>query len=95
MLTCCLFFEFSALSVLFWVHQPVQNLAKTLTERGAAAPVACHICSDEFEEAYNHEAKVFHGELEQAGVVSNITHFTSLLLCQHVSPYITFVLCSV
>ncbi len=43
------------------LQQPVQNLAKTLTERGSAAPVPCHICSDEFEEAYNHESSVFHG----------------------------------
>lgn len=33
-----------------------------LTERSPAPPVACHICSDEFEEAYNHEANVFHGK---------------------------------
>ena len=42
--------------------QPARDLVKTITERGAQPPKACHICSDEFEEAYNHVADVFHGQ---------------------------------
>ena len=45
--------------------QPAMKMAKgiqELTERSPALPVACHICSDEFEDAYNHEANVFHGK---------------------------------
>ena len=54
---------------LLCVVQPAMKMAKgiqELTERGPPPPVACHICSDEFEEAYNHEANVFHGKLQCA-----------------------------
>ena len=43
--------------------QPARDLVKAVTEAvGDKPPVACHICSDEFAEAYNHESNVFHGK---------------------------------
>ena len=56
--------------------QPAMKVAKgiqELTDRSPAPPVACHICSDEFEEAYNHEANVFHGKSNLHNVAYNPT----------------------
>lgn len=52
----------------YTLGQPAKNLVQTLTDRGTSPPVACHICSDEFEEAYNHETSVFHADLVPAKV---------------------------
>ena len=56
--------------------QPAMKMAKgiqELTERSPAPPVACHICSDEFEEAYSHEANVFHGKSNLHSLACNPT----------------------
>ncbi|DBA90427.1 hypothetical protein WJX77_002141 [Trebouxia sp. C0004] len=65
-------FDNGVQELAYTLGQPVQNLAKTLTERGSAPPVPCHICSDEFEEAYNHESSVFHADLVPAKVKMHI-----------------------
>ncbi|DBA66099.1 hypothetical protein WJX79_008454 [Trebouxia sp. C0005] len=65
-------FDNGVQELAYTLGQPVQSLAKTLTERGSAAPVPCHICSDEFEEAYKHESFVFHADLVPAKVKMHI-----------------------
>ncbi|KAL3144317.1 hypothetical protein ABBQ32_004079 [Trebouxia sp. C0010 RCD-2024] len=64
-------FDNAVHEMAYTIGQPAMKMAKgiqELTERGPAPPVACHICSDEFEEAYNHEANVFHADLVPAKV---------------------------
>ena len=41
--------------------QPVKKVAQAIADIGTSPPAARHICSDEFEEAYNHESQVYHG----------------------------------
>ena len=42
------------------VLQPVKKVAQAIADIGTSPPVACHICSDEFEEAYHHHTQVYH-----------------------------------
>ena len=75
---CCRLHRLTHLVTLpcVYVIQPAMKMAKgiqELTERSPAPPVACHICSDEFEEAYNHEANVFHGKSNRHAHVAACT----------------------
>ena len=85
-------FPFPQCNLFTWL-QPAKNLVQTLTDRGTSPPVACHICSDEFEEAYNHETSVFHGKSVQAfwaciiastficGTSSQVPLYESCVIC--------------
>ena len=42
--------------------QPARQVIKKLKEGAMPPPKACKICSANFQETFNHEACVFHGE---------------------------------